>query len=216
MSKINKLIFKDFYDKVEDISFGKYNSYIWGKDPKHLVFALSRYKFVSKLLNSQNEVLEVGAGDGFKSRIVDVAVKKLFLCDTIVENLNRYKKLRYNNNKYFVHDFCIKKMNKKFDAIYSLDVIEHIDRKKVNNFIRNINQSLKKNGVLIIGTPSKESQKYTGKMNKLTHVNVYSSNKLKKFLNKKFSNVFMFSMNDEVIHTGFEKMSNYLFALCIK
>ena len=34
-------------------------------------------------------------------------------------------------------------------------------------------------------------------------------------MEKFFRNVFMFSMNDEVLHTGFEKMSNYIFALCV-
>jgi hypothetical protein len=29
-----------------------------------------------------------------------------------------------------------------------------------------------------------------------------------------FHNVFMFSMNDEVVHTGYHKMAHYLFALC--
>jgi hypothetical protein len=29
-----------------------------------------------------------------------------------------------------------------------------------------------------------------------------------------FKNVFMFSMNDEVVHTGYSKMSHYNFALC--
>jgi len=29
-----------------------------------------------------------------------------------------------------------------------------------------------------------------------------------------FANVFIFSMNDEVVHTGFGKMSHYNIALC--
>lgn len=29
-----------------------------------------------------------------------------------------------------------------------------------------------------------------------------------------FHNVFMFSMNDEVVHTGYGKMSHYNIALC--
>mgnify|MGYP007028595943 CR=1 FL=1 len=30
-----------------------------------------------------------------------------------------------------------------------------------------------------------------------------------------FDNVFLFSMNDEVVHTGFTPMAHYLFALCV-
>jgi len=29
-----------------------------------------------------------------------------------------------------------------------------------------------------------------------------------------FNNVFLFSMNDEVVHTGFNKMAHYLIAIC--
>jgi hypothetical protein len=29
-----------------------------------------------------------------------------------------------------------------------------------------------------------------------------------------FYNVFMFSMNDEVVYTGFHKMAHYIFVLC--
>ncbi len=36
----------------------------------------------------------------------------------------------------------------------------------------------------------------------------------KHFLLKFFSNVFIFSMNDETVHTGFQKMSCYFFAVC--
>ena len=37
---------------------------------------------------------------------------------------------------------------------------------------------------------------------------------LKSLLSKYFHNVFIFSMNDEVVHTGFYPMAHYLFALC--
>ena len=30
-----------------------------------------------------------------------------------------------------------------------------------------------------------------------------------------FNNVFLFSMNDEVLHTGYYRMSNYLLTLCV-
>ena len=47
----------------------------WTVDPKCLLFSLSRYKFVSKLLSGETNVLEVGCGDGFYSRIVAQTVK---------------------------------------------------------------------------------------------------------------------------------------------
>ena len=33
-------------------------------------------------------------------------------------------------------------------------------------------------------------------------------------MRRHFNNVYLFSMNDEVLHTGYKPMSHYLFALC--
>ena len=46
------------------------------------------------------------------------------------------------------------------------------------------------------------------------HVNCKSGVELRTFLEGFFPNVFLFSMNDEVVHTGHTKMSHYLLALC--
>ena len=49
---------------------------------------------------------------------------------------------------------------------------------------------------------------------KLGHVNCRTGKEFKKFMEKYFDNVLLFSMNDEVVHTGFEKMAHYLFVVC--
>ena len=70
------------------------------------------------------------------------------------------------------------------------------------------------NGLLMIGTPSLESQAYASPPSKAGHVNCKTGTELKALLEKYFEHVFMFSMNDEVVHTGFSPMAHYLFALC--
>ncbi len=37
---------------------------------------------------------------------------------------------------------------------------------------------------------------------------------MKALLEHYFENVFLFSMNDEVVHTGYYPMAHYLFAVC--
>ena len=61
--------------------------------------------------------------------------------------------------------------------------------------------------------PSLESQKYASKESKQGHVNCKSGEQLRKTLNKYFWNTFIFSMNDEVVHTGYFPMSHYLFGI---
>jgi len=62
--------------------------------------------------------------------------------------------------------------------------------------------------------PSIESQKYASEASKLGHVNCMNGEDLRNTLSNYFENVFMFSMNDEVVHTGFSGMAHYLIALC--
>jgi len=50
-------------------------------------------------------------------------------------------------------------------------------------------------------------------MSKIGHINLYSYDRLRSFMEKYFYHVFMFSMNDEVVHTGFGAMAHYIFAV---
>jgi hypothetical protein len=70
-------------------------------------------------------------------------------------------------------------------------------------------------GVVILGTPSLESQKYASPQSRQGHVNCKTAAQLKAFLSRHFRHVFLFSMNDEVVHTGFPSLSHYNFALCL-
>lgn len=47
----------------------------------------------------------------------------------------------------------------------------------------------------------------------MSHINLYSHERLKGLMCGYFHNVFMFGMNDEVVHTGFPSMAHYLFAV---
>ena len=60
---------------------GLMSGWSWYDDPKRLVFFLSRYKFVAKMLAGFDHVLEVGCGDGFGTRIVVQAVGRLTAVD---------------------------------------------------------------------------------------------------------------------------------------
>ena len=198
-------------------SLGLMSNQCWEDDPRRFIFMLSRYKFVSKLLSGFNNVLEVGCGDAFASRIVLQEVNNLTVADfdpIFIEDILD----RGVNNKWkmkaLCNDFIKQSIPKKFDGIYSLDVLEHIETKKEGKFIGNILKSLNKNGVLIFGMPTLESQVYASKISKEGHVNCKTSPKLKELMLNYFNTVFMFSMNDEVVHTGFHKMSHYIFAVC--
>lgn len=212
----NKLI--EYENNYGLESLGLMSSQCWIDDPRRFVFMLSRYKFVSKLLSGSKNVLEVGCGDAFASRIVKQEVKKLTVSDfdkVFIDEINKRKiKTKWKLNT-ICNDFVKNSLNGiNFDAIYSLDVLEHIKQSNEKKFITNIVSSLSKNGVLVIGMPSIESQLYASEISKQGHVNCKTSPDLKKLMLNYFNTVFMFSMNDEVVHTGFHKMAHYIFAVC--
>lgn len=211
------------YQEVFDVAekhgvskLGLMSNVPWNQDPKHLLFTMSRYKFVSKLLAGMQNVLEVGCADAFSTRIVQQTVGHITAVDfdrIFIDDVQS----RMSSNwpmDCFVHDLLEKPVPGNFDGIYSLDVLEHIAPDLEDKFIRNMLSSLDEKGVMIIGTPSLESQKWASAQSKIGHVNCKSGEELRDVMKEYFSNVFIFSMNDEVIHTGFYPMAHYLMALC--
>jgi 2-polyprenyl-3-methyl-5-hydroxy-6-metoxy-1,4-benzoquinol methylase len=211
--KKNTKITNFLYNRKKSLELGMRTSMAYESDPVRLVFTLSRYKFVAKMFDGFDTVLEVGAGDGFKSPIVKQFCKKLTISDIEIKNKIDFDQITFTKTKYIIHNFIKHSLKQKFDGIYSLDVLEHIEKKYEKKFIKNICNSLKKNGTLIIGMPTLESQTYASKWSKEGHINCKKKNELKKFLSLYFNNIYMFSMNDEMVHTGYDAMSHYIFAL---
>ena len=79
---------------------------------------------------------------------------------------------------------------------------------------QNICKSLHEQGVLIVGMPSLESQKYASEGSKAEHVNCKTQTDLRKLGQRYFHNVFAFSMNDEVVHFRLSALGAYIFILC--
>ena len=204
---------------VDGPGLGAINRATLIRDPKHLVFTLSRYKFVAKLLKGKKRVCEIGCHEATGSLIVAKEIDHLtaivFQHDVIEFCKKEYE--QYNLNIGF---HCMDALDElpgdtPFDAIFLLDVLEHIDPTQEDKLLKNIILNLAKNdGVLIIGIPSLESQAYASPVSKAQHINCKSLEDLRSLLTPLFGNVFMFGMNDEVLHTGFGPMCQYLFAVC--
>lgn len=194
---------------------GLRSSESWHEDPKHLVFRLARYKFVAKMLAGRSRVLEIGCGDAFGTRIVQAEVGKLTGTDfdpVFVDDVKQRMVPRWQFD-VFVHDLLEGPVQGSYDAVYALDVLEHIDPAKERIFLENALSPLGPHGVAIVGIPSLESQVYASPQSKVGHVNCKSAPELKTLMEGFFHNVFMFSMNDEVVHTGYHRMAHYLFAI---
>ncbi len=187
----------------------------WHDDPRRLVFVLSRYKFVARMLSGRDRVLEIGCGDAWPARIVLQEVKSLHAVD-IDPVFIRDAEERMDPKWPFtvaVHDMLSGPVLPPFDAAYCLDVLEHIAPEREHRFLKNAVESLTDTGVLIIGMPSLQSQRHASRLSKIGHVNCKDAHDLRSTMEKYFHSVFIFSMNDEVVHTGFFPMAHYLLAV---
>ncbi len=203
--------------KQGQVKLGPTCSHIWREDPRHLCFLLSRYKFCSKMLSGKKSVLEVGCGEAFGSRLVLQTVNNIHAVDFDPLFIS-YAKQQYTNEDLpitFQELDMIKKSptSGPFDGMYALDFIEHIDPNFENAVLKNIIKVLTPNATAIFGLPNITALPYASKESKEGHINLKDASTLKIFLQKYFKEVLIFSMNDEVVHTGFFPMANYLFGI---
>lgn len=166
----------------------------WDRDPKRLAFTFARYKHVAKMLNGKQRVLEIGADSGFMSRVVQQHVDSVTCVDLTTGT-----------------DYTKTHLLPQFDAIYALDVLEHVEEEDA--FMVNVCASLKDHGTCIIGMPSLESQVYASQPSKAGHVNCKTEEGLRDLMEDYFHNVYLFGIQDETLHTGFGPMCQYRLAL---
>ena len=215
--KPNQVEYDDYLNKGP-YKMGPWTSWIYRSDPKHLVFTLSRYKFASKIFAGKKSVIEFGGGDSFGAPILLQEVDELLVLDfepLVMENVKEYHdKDTLHKVDYKIVDFTNKiNFDKKYDAVLSLDVIEHINVDREKNYFSNIANSLKDDGICLIGTPNKEASRFANPIAAQTHINLKTAKDLLKLSSEFFKNNFIFSMNDEVVHTGYHGMSHYIFVL---
>lgn len=207
----------DTYLSKGGIQLGPWTSHIWRHDPRHLGFMLARYKFCAKMLIGKQRVCEVGCGDSMGTPIVLQSVDCVHCIDfepiVIEDNKKRIDPEILERCTYEVADITKRPLQEKFDAIYNLDVIEHIQPNQESDFMSNIAGSLKEDAICIIGTPNITSAAYASAASQEGHVNLKSAETMRASLAPHFENIFIFSMNDEVVHTGYYPMAHYIFGM---
>jgi SAM-dependent methyltransferase len=215
----SKALWKSIHDKLptREIKLGRALAAVYVSDPRMLAFISARYKFVAKMIGGTDSVLEIGCGDGFGAPIVAQTVKNLLCTDINEESLaDNKERLAFVANLDFRYaDFRADCLPHQFGAAYAVDVLEHVFPNEEEAFLGNIARSLIPHGVALFGTPNVTSEQYASEYSRLGHVNLQSSAGMQKSLRRFFHNVFMFGMNDEVVHTGYAPMAHYLWALCV-
>lgn len=210
---------KKLWDGVKEllgnnsITLGNHWSFNIFNDPKRLAFVLSRYKFAAKMIRKEKSVLELGCSEGIGVPILTEFSSYYVGVDMDFEAIDVARKNWGSENKvFFCEDFLGKRYG-RFDAVVSLDVIEHIEPEAADLFFDTIYNNLSEDGIAIIGTPNITSSPYASEPSKLGHINLYDAKRLKNEMERLFYNTFVFGVNDEVVHTGYYAMCHYL--ICI-
>jgi 2-polyprenyl-3-methyl-5-hydroxy-6-metoxy-1,4-benzoquinol methylase len=203
--------------RIGSTRLGVLKNWEWYDDPKRVVFSMARYKFVSKMFEGRNSVLEFGCGDAFNAPIVRQGVKRLTVTDfdpVFIADAKERMRDRWPYDAHVVDITTDAVPGGPYDGIYSLDVLEHLPQSMDDIVLSKLSAALTADGAMIIGMPSLESQVYASPASKEGHINCKSMPDFRALMEKYFHSVFMFSMNDEVIHTGYFRMAHYLIALC--
>lgn len=206
------------FERLGPPEMGPMTGQVWRGDPRRLVFLLARYKFVSKMLVGKRNAIEFGCGDAFGMRIVLQTVGTVHGIDfdrVFIEWAQRNAEREQLRCTFEVVDFLERPPSGRYDAAYSLDVIEHIPEAREHVYVDRLADVLEPGGVCIVGSPNATSAAYASPESAAGHINLKSAETLRATLARRFTNVFIFSMNDEVVHTGFAPMAHYLFALCV-
>lgn len=142
----------------------------------HINYCLS---FIKKYLHG--DILEVGAGCGsFTRNYFTNKISNILLTEIDKKNIITLNKKFKKNRKILIQRKTIYKINKKFDVILYLHVLEHIKKDKPE--LQEAKKKLKKNGYLIILSPA--HQKIYSNLDRMVgHFRRYESSFFKRKIN---------------------------------
>lgn len=199
----------------QSLELSKYFTHQVLHNPRHLLFTLSRYKAAAKMLPRYRDcsVLELGCNEGLGSLVLAENATALTGVDFDAPGIEWAQANLTDPKLSFVSDDFLGKEYGRFDAVISLDVIEHVASKDEALFFETIRSNLAEDGMCVIGTPNDTASPYASAESQKGHINMYTAERLYKATSAYFKNVFFFGMNDEVLHTGFDPMCHYLMVL---
>ena len=195
------------------IGLGRHWSYNLHNDPKRLAFVLSRYKFSARMAGHNKRILELGCGEGIGTTLLAEFAESYTGVDSDKDAVRAAKRNWTAGKISFIEDDFLAKTYGVFDVIVSLDVVEHILPASERLFFEAVRKNTGKEGMAIIGTPNITSADHASSASRAGHVNLFGAKRLEGAMKKYFRNVFIFGMNDELMHTGFYPMAHYLIAI---
>lgn len=125
------------------------------------------------------KILDIGAGLGFLEEILSKNPNiELHGNDFSDVSVNRLRKM-FNGEYKKESIYKMKYPNESFDAVFALEVLEHIPPSKILTIMKYIRKMLKRNGVFIVSVPINEGLEEMYPNNPNSHLRMYSEDLLK-------------------------------------
>ncbi len=219
---------RETWNKVTDLNhpegftLGPVNAATWLRDPRHMGFMLARYKFAAKMMRRCASILEVGCGEGLGAFMLVRDTPARVLGVDFDEAQIAYAQAHLAPHgqgrlAFRCGDAAIEAQAAgPFDGLLCLDVIEHVEPSEERRFLENCTARLQPGAVAVFGTPNIASDAFASPPSRAGHINLFTPERFVATLEEHFHLVFPFSMNDEMVHTGYAKMAHYLLALCVR
>lgn len=152
---------------------------------------LARYRFAQQFVQNKR-VLELGCGKGYGAFVLAQAAKSVVACDLNEESL------AFANKHYSAKNLEYKKENvteegtfKKFEAVVSFEVIEHLSPDETLAYLKVAKSCLAAGGIFLLSTPNHDVVLKSGMPIPDFHINNLTSLELNKLLKTEFSKVEM-------------------------
>lgn len=126
------------------------------------------------LPRNAQKVLDIGAGKGFIEELLGQRNIKIFGTDissVSIKNLKNKFKGEFRKESLY----RLKYPKNSFDAIFALEVLEHVPPSKIFNLYKKIKEILGKNGSFILSVPTNEGLEKM-KNNPSGHIRTYTEN----------------------------------------
>ncbi|MFL1676645.1 class I SAM-dependent methyltransferase [Paenibacillus dendritiformis] len=156
-----------------------------------------RYKIVAKNLENLR-VLDAGCGTGYGSFILSQVAESVVGIDISDETITWCEEHYGTQKNLSFIQASLEKLpfpDSEFDCIVNLEVIEHVDEKVQNAFLKEAKRVLKPSGFLIISTPNKTVYTDKSGYHNPFHIHEFYPDEFKGFLSNEFGNVLIYNQS---------------------
>ena len=187
-------------------------------NPLDFLILLARYKFAARLVDKADRVLDAGCGHGLGTVFlrpfcrtavgVDADGELIAHCRESYGDLDRVS--------FEVADVRDLPHGEPYDAVVSMDVIEHLSVADGRRMLESIHRETRPGGLVVVGTPNARSAEFASARRRATHEHEYGFGEFKQTLQDVFGRAMVFSMTDETVGTGFGELAWYLMGVCVR